>query len=305
MKLSRFSKFAWFVLFYNVLVVLWGAYVRASGSGAGCGAHWPLCNGEVVPMAPQLKTLVEFSHRISSGIALVLVVVMLVWAWRTYAKGSPVRLGAAFAMAFMITESLVGAMLVLFRWVALDQSVERVYSISVHLVNTFLLLGSLSLTAWWSSGGKPLRIRGQNKRTLVMFIAAFIGMMVIGVSGAITALGDTLFPAGTLTAGIQQDFEATAHFLVRLRVIHPLMAVTVGVFLLAMAYFWPVPNDDIPLHRLTTALVSLVLIQLAAGALNVILLAPAWMQLIHLLLADSVWIVLTLFAAQVLREPSQ
>jgi len=304
MKLSSFGKFAWSVLFYNILVVMWGAYVRASGSGAGCGAHWPLCNGEVVPMAPQVKTLVEFTHRISSGISLLLVLVMLIWAWRIYAKGSPVRLGVGLAVLFMITESLVGAMLVLFRWVALDQSVERVYSISVHLVNTFLLLGSLALTAWWSSGGSPVRLRGQSRRVLSVLGIAFVGMMVIGVSGAITALGDTLFPTGSLSEGIAQDFLPTAHFLVRLRVIHPLLAVTIGVYLLAVTYFWPVPDHDLRLHRLTMALVAMVLVQLAAGALNVLLLAPAWMQLVHLLLADTVWILLVLFAAQVLKEPS-
>lgn len=302
MKLNSYSKFAWFVLFFNLLVVLWGAYVRASGSGAGCGAHWPLCNGVVIPQEPQLKTLVEFAHRLSSGLALLLVVGLLVWAWRAYPKKSPVRLGAGLAMFFMITESLVGAMLVLFRWVALDQSVERVYSVSVHLVNTFLLLGSITLTAWWATGGAPVRLRGRPLRSLLIFGAAFAGIMLIGVSGAITALGDTLFPAGTLAEGIRQDFAATAHFLVRLRVIHPLLSVTFGVFLVAVAYFWPIPPGDRRLHRLALALVAAVLVQLSAGAVNVILLAPVWMQLVHLLLADTVWILLVLFAAQIFQE---
>ena len=301
MKINSFSKFAWATLFFNLLVVLWGAYVRASGSGAGCGAHWPLCNGEVIPQAPQMKTLVEFTHRLSSGLALLLVVGLVVWAWRAYPKGSPVRLGAGLAMFFMITESLVGAMLVLFRWVALDQSVERVYSVSVHLVNTFLLLGSITLTAWWASGGAPVRLRGRQTRSLVIFGAAFIGILLVGVSGAITALGDTLFPAGSLAEGIRQDFVATAHFLVRLRVIHPLLSVSLGVYLAATAYFWPTQPGERRLQGLRRALIAVVMLQLAAGAVNVVLLAPVWMQLVHLLLADTVWILLVLFAAQVFQ----
>ncbi len=186
MKRISFPNFAWGVLGFNVLVVLWGAYVRASGSGAGCGAHWPLCNGVVIPQAAQMKTLVEFAHRISSGIALLLVVGLLVWAYRRYSKGSPVRLGAALAMAFMISESLVGAMLVLFSWVAMDQSVQRVYSISIHLVNTFLLLGSLALTAWWASGGALALLRGQPVRRLLVLGGALAGIVLIGVSGAVT-----------------------------------------------------------------------------------------------------------------------
>ncbi len=302
MKSNSFPKFAWFVLGYNMLVILWGAFVRATGSGAGCGAHWPLCNGQVVPQSPAVQTSVEFIHRISSGLALLLAVGLLVWAWRSYAKGSPVRLGAGLVMFFMITESLVGAMLVLFRWVAMDQSVQRVYSISLHLVNTFLLLGSLTLTAWWASGGGSVRLRGQKATHLGLFAVAFAGTLLIGVSGAITALGDTLFPAGTLGEGVAQDFLPTAHFLVRLRVIHPLVAVVVGVFVLALAYFLPNPPADRKQNLLSTVLVWLTLAQLAAGALNVIILAPVWMQILHLLLADLVWVILVLFSAQVLRR---
>ncbi len=52
MSQAWFSRYAWGVLLWNVLVALWGAYVRATGSGAGCGSHWPTCNGEILPRAP-------------------------------------------------------------------------------------------------------------------------------------------------------------------------------------------------------------------------------------------------------------
>src|SRR5512139_906295 len=161
MKLIRFAWFAWIVLVYNVLVVLWGAYVRATGSGAGCGSHWPLCQGVVLPRAPQIETIVEFTHRLSSGLVVLLALVLLTWAWRAYPKGHSVRLGAVMAMVFTVTEALVGAGLVLFGLVAQNQSVARAFSVDVHLVNTFLLLASLTLTALWASGGRRVKLRGQ------------------------------------------------------------------------------------------------------------------------------------------------
>src|SRR5689334_1454626 len=149
MKLNRFAIYAWGVLALNLLVILWGAYVRATGSGAGCGAHWPLCNGEVIPRAPQAEMLVEFTHRLSSGVALLTVAGLLVWALRIYPRGHVARRGAQLAMLFMVSEALVGAGLVLFKLVADNDSLYRAVAIVVHLANTFLLLASITLTAWW------------------------------------------------------------------------------------------------------------------------------------------------------------
>jgi heme A synthase len=296
MTRTRFSTYAWVVLAFNVLVILWGAYVRATGSGAGCGSHWPLCNGVVVPRQPQIETVVEFTHRLTSGLAFLLVLILLVWAFRSYPKGHPVRLGATLSMIFIITEALVGAGLVLFGWTADNQSIGRVISISVHLVNTFLLLAALTLTAWWASGGERIVLRGQGI-SVWLFTVGFLGVLILGVSGAITALGDTLFPAGSLREGIAQDFIPTAHFLVRLRVWHPLIALLNGLYLLFLGgliyQFRATPR----IQRLALTLGALFLAQLVAGMINLGLLAPVWMQLVHLLLADLVWITLVLLAA--------
>ena len=299
-KTTRFEWYAWVVLAYNLFVIIWGAYVRASGSGAGCGAHWPLCNGEVLPQDPRLETLVELFHRLTSGIALLLVVVLIIWARRSFPKGHRVRLGAGLSMFFIITESLVGAMLVLFEWTAFNQSLERVVSVSVHLVNTFFLIGSLALTGWWAHGQPGVQVRGQPRRLVATLAVAFMGMLVLGVSGAITALGDTLFPAGSLAEGIAQDFLPTAHFLVRLRVYHPITAIVVGLLL---AFFGLVVygiSDNRLRRRLAKGLVFLFGVQLIAGLVNLVLLAPVYMQLIHLLLADLVWLNLVLLAANLL-----
>lgn len=296
MRLNRYATLAWGVLVFNLLVILWGAYVRATGSGAGCGSHWPLCNGVVIPRAPLIETIVEYTHRLSSGVALILVLLLFIGAFRMYPKGHAVRLGGTLSMIFIITEALVGAGLVLFEWVADDASVGRVLSMGVHLINTFLLLASLTLTAWWASGGSPVRISGRGVLALG-FMAGLLGVIFIGISGAITALGDTLFPIDSLADGIQQDFSSSSHYLIRLRVWHPIIAILVGLYLIILSLLTGLFREEGQTRRFVIVLTALFILQLSAGMINLVLLAPVWMQIVHLLLAEMVWITLVLLAA--------
>jgi heme A synthase len=288
--------YAWFVLGYTLLVILWGAFVRATGSGAGCGSHWPLCNGVVIPRAAELETLIEFSHRLTSALNGMFVLILLVWVWRYFTRGHIARWGAASSTFFIITEGLVGAGLVLFELVADNASQARAIFITVHLVNTFLLLASLTLTAWWVSGGQSVRWRNQGAEGRLL-VAGFLALLLVGASGAVTALGDTLFPSGSLAEGVQQDFSSTAHFLVRLRIWHPVLAVFTGIYLLATSSLVHKRRPGSHATAFRRAVQTLVALQLTGGVLNVLLLAPVWMQLVHLLLADLLWIALTLFAA--------
>ncbi len=291
MNIIRYRKYAWGVLVYNLLVILWGAVVRATGSGAGCGRHWPLCNGEVIPRPEYIQTLVEYTHRLSSGVALLAVVGLVWWARKHYPVGHDVRWAARWSGIFIVTESLLGAMLVLFEWVAFDQSVERAISMSLHLINTLLLLAALTLTAWYASGNRrPSHWRQSPHWRALLFTS--LGLMVIGASGAITALGDTLFPE----AGLMDNFSASAHFLIRLRIWHPILAVFIGYLVLRLLISYT--EGATSLRR---ALGALILLQWAAGLLNVILHVPLWLQLIHLLLADSIWILFIIFANQALN----
>lgn len=298
---GRFRVYAWAVLAFNLLVILWGAYVRASGSGAGCGSHWPLCNGEVVPRARAAETLIELTHRTTSGLALLLVLGLLVWAFRSFTSGHPARLGAVLSIFFIITEALIGAGLVLFGFVANNDSVGRAVYLSIHLVNTFLLLAALALTAWWASSGRRVRFRGQGALLLIL-VAALASALVLGVSGAVTALGDTLFPSGTLAGGLRADFSETAHLLVRLRVLHPTIAVMVSALLIFAARYVVVNRPSRETKRLAWALSILILVELSAGVVNLLLLAPIPMQILHLLLADLLWTALVLLSASALTE---
>lgn len=296
MKIDRYAAFAWGTLLLNILVILWGAFVRATGSGAGCGSHWPTCNGEVIPWSPQTETVIEFTHRLTSGLALVAVVILLVWAVRRYPVGHHVRLGAKLSLFFIVIEALLGAGLVLFELVADNDSTARAVVVALHLVNTFILLSVLTLTAWWASGGQPVRWRGQGWLGWAIW-AGFAGILLLGASGGVTALGDTLFPATSLAEGLREKFSPTAHFLVRLRLYHPIIAILVGAYLIGVAYVFNLVRPTPTTKRFARAFTALYVVQLLVGAFNVVLLAPIWMQLVHLLLADLLLILFVLFAA--------
>lgn len=301
LKFSGLSKYAWFVLAVNIAVILWGAFVRATGSGAGCGSHWPLCNGVVIPRAHQIETVIEFTHRATSGIAFILLLILVTWIFKIYPRGHRLRFSSGIAMVFMITEALVGAGLVLFEWVASDASLGRAISIVIHLINTFLLLAFLTITAWWATGGRNI-ILGVRDSSFWMILIGLLGTIFLGASGALAALGDTLFPVVNLAEGLRQDFSSTAHFLIRLRILHPTLAVIVGFYLIVITGIITSRKDDDWVQRFGKFLIIAVILQFGAGLLNVFLLAPVWMQLVHLLLADTIWIVCILFLANVFAD---
>jgi heme A synthase len=289
-----FAVYAWCVFGYNIAVVLWGAFVRATGSGAGCGAHWPLCNGEILPLAPTLETIIEFTHRVTSGIDLALVGLLVVWGFRAFPRRHPVRLGVLLSTGFLMTEALVGAALVL----AGDQSLPRKYSIlSLHLINTLTLLACLTLTAWWAMGRPRVRVAG---RAAWLAAGSIAMVMILGVSGAIAAFGDTLYPARTLAEGFARDFDPASSVFVRLRVLHPLLAAIAGVWL--VLYGATIAGRRPDLRPRAWLLLGLVGAQIAAGLANLLLRAPTWMQIVHLALADAVWIALVLLCAGVLAD---
>lgn len=282
-------RYAWFVLGFNVLVILLGALVRATGSGAGCGQSWPICQGQIVPEL-EGATAIEFTHRAVSGVALALVIALAWLVWRKTEKRHPARTGAALSVVAIVGEALIGAMIVLAEWVADDVSVARTVSVPLHLVNTLFLLAALSLTIFWLGGGGRLHF-GKDRSVTRWILLGGLALVLISATGAVTALADTLFPKV-----LGADLSTEEHFLTDLRIIHPVLA----VFAAAVGW-WVSSRSGSRITGAAAWLPVLVGLMLITGAVNIGLGVPTWMQLVHLLLADMLWIAYVLTSARALQ----
>jgi cytochrome c oxidase assembly protein subunit 15 len=301
MRVKRIPKalvgYAWGVVAYNVLVILWGAVVRATGSGAGCGDNWPLCNGDFFPHHPRIATVIEFAHRSMSGVSAFLVIGLVVWTFYKVTRGHRARRAAVASVILLLTEALLGAVLVLGGYVQNNISTARVVMQSIHFTNTLLFLGSLALTAWWlgaagESTEQKLAIQSGNHSSTWPAWAAIIATIVVGATGSVAALADTLFPSPSLLAGFAADFAANSPLLVRMRWVHPAAAV-VGF----CCVIWLVMEVR---SRLSWIVAGLLVLQFVLGIADVLLLAPTWIQIVHLLGADLYWIALVCLAAEAL-----
>ena len=257
--------------------------------------HWLTCHGEVIPSAPELKTIIEYSHRITSAIAFFLVVGLVIWTWRRFAKGSPIRKTALISFFFIVTEAAVGAGLVLTGNTADTLTAARPFWMAGHMINTFILLAFLVLTARYASGGKTLSFKVERKYLAALAIGV-AAIFLVGISGSIAALSHMLFPAGTLAEGMAKDFSPASNILLRLRLLHPITAILTGVFVIFLTG-WLVKESggERSVSRWSNVLSLLVLLQLAFGTATLLMLAPIIMQLGHLLIADAIWISYVLF----------
>jgi len=289
------TAYAWCVLAFMVLVVLEGAIVRATGSGAGCGNHWPLCNGDFFPHHPRLATIIEYTHRSMTGFCSTLVGVLIAWVFFARARGERARRAAVWVGVLLLTEALLGAVLVLGGYVESNASDARVFVQCIHFTNTMLLLAALTLTAWWLRRSQATSSGPVEARSL-----AWIGLLatiVVGATGSVAALADTLFPSPSLRAGLADDFAATAPLIVRMRWLHPAAAI-IGVVCVA----WLCLRVR---SKVAWWVVALLVLQLVLGTGDVLLLAPTWMQVLHLLGADLYWIALVALCADVLAPAPQ
>jgi len=299
MSSPTFRRLSWGVAGYTLLVILWGYFLRISESGDGCGTDWPLCHGAVIPGTPTFSTLVEFSHRLTSGVVLLLVIVLAVAAFRSFPRGHALRVGAVAAVVLTVTESLFGAILVVYGWVAGDISTGRILIRPVHVTNTFLLMAALVLTAWWASRGvsrvpRPTPGAREGAGAIRPIVPPVLGVLALAWTGAWTGLAVTAFPVDTLREGMGQYVEPE-HLLIYLRMSHPVLAVVVIGLLLRLAlgtHRIATLHGDAALARVAVATGALAAVQLLAGPLTIFLGNPVWMRLVHLLLADLLWVAL-------------
>ncbi len=299
-KQKTFLKYAWFVFGFNVLVILWGVFLRASHSGDGCGEHWLTCHGEIIPSAPQLKTVIEFSHRLMSGLDFFVTLAMAVLAWRWFEKGNNIRKFAVASFGLIIVEALIGAGLVLTGNTAGADTPTRPFWTMGHLVTTFILLAVLSLTIYYAKGGRNISLKTTRKNQILLGVGLF-GILFVGLSGSLAALSNMLFPSESLAEGIAKDFSSASHILLRLRISHPLLSILTTIYLFFLAtWISKISNEATKVWagRLT----FLLFVQLIFGGLTLVMLAPILMQIGHLLLADAVWICFIMMSANYLSE---
>ncbi len=287
---SRLARLTLGTIGYNILVILWGAWVRLSGSGAGCGRHWPLCDGQLLPSSGNTALLIEFAHRASSSIALFLVVGMVVLARRDFTAGHPARRWAWISLAFIVLEALIGAALVLFEYVEDNASIWRAVWLGGHLLNTLLMLGAFAGTRW-AAMGHPIPGIGTLRRTAPALLVGLAAILLTGMSGAIASLGDMLYPSATLREGLAADFAADAPLLIRLRLWHPVIAIATGLVWLTLAQTVAATTPgNVRLRQAARTVTALVLLQWVLGASALLLLIPVPLQLAHLLVADLLWL---------------
>lgn len=302
----KFALYGWGVLTYCVLAIVWGSFVRASGSGDGCGAHWPKCDGEFLPFfTGNWEKTVEASHRASSGLVLPLILALVIWAYRVFPKREfrvhPARKAVWWALLATLAEVIIGAVLVKQGWVDKNTSTGRVFLGITHLVTTFGLITSLALTAWFGGGAAWLKTRGQGPLAMALW-GALAGALLLGITGAISALGDTIYPSGSLLEGIKQDFNPTSHYLLQLRVWHPWLASTMSLYLILTAGIVTKLRPSQDVIRFARWMTAVFVAQMLVGVLNLFLLAPIVLQMLHLLLADLTWLSVLMLCVAALSE---
>lgn len=284
-KHSVYSKWVMALILYSLLVFVWGAWVRISGSGDGCGEHWPFCHGELIPDSYAVKVWIENFHRISTKIYGFFVIGLVIAAFRMAPKGHAVRKGILWAFIFTLLEGLIGAVLVIKGFVVNDDSPQRAVLIALHLTNTFFLMGSLFYT-WFVSFYDLSNLRFNLTKSIMLLKTSWI--LLVGGTGAIAALSTTLFPSESVLSGLARDFSGSGHFLEQLRVLHPLLAVGFFAFVL---YQWSCPPKTHALAMKWRKWFTLcVAIGFCAGVFTLSLLSPTWLKLTHLVTAHILWL---------------
>jgi heme A synthase len=297
---TSYLRLAWIVFVFTMFVVIWGGFTSASGSGDGCGTSWPLCGQLVAEGGPSRYTLIEFFHRITSGLSLLGVVGLFVLARQRYPVGHPVRTGSGWSLFFMITESLLGAGLVIFAWTNMNLSLARALVQPVHMFNTLLLMGAMGLTIWWAAGNPRISLRSHPALTL-MILLSLAGFILISSFGTFASLAGHIFPSESFLDGVRSDFSRDSHYLIRLRIWHPILATLIGFWLVWFSRYinqhYPDPRNE----TVTLALLAVYGVQYALGFLNAFLLSPIWLQMVHLLLAHAVWLLVMWAGVNALR----
>ena len=277
MKVISYTKLG---IVLSILSILAGAFVRATGSGDGCGSTWPTCKGKIIPQLSDTSEIIEFSHRSISGILLIVTLIIFTKS-RNMSKGSIIRTTVNFLTFFVVFEAAIGAVIVLYEWVGLNSSLPRIVAVPIHLVNTFGLLACYAILY------KVLLNNFKNIKQLWDRRFVFVAFLFLlsGATGSITALADVLFPSASFYEGLMEDFDRTSELLTRLRILHPIVAIGLSVALIIESR--KIQKDykiDVKFLQL------LVIVAVTLGVLNVLSNIVLLLSIFHLAIADLLWI---------------
>ncbi|MGZ3775349.1 MAG: COX15/CtaA family protein [Pseudobdellovibrionaceae bacterium] len=289
MTKSQYRKLAFGVLFYSVLVILWGAWVRISHSGDGCGDTWPLCHGQLIPEAQRGKTWVEYGHRLMSGIYGFIVFYFWWMSRKIYSKDHFARKAALATLIFTITEALLGAKLVLFKLVTTNDTPYRAVVMALHQINSFMLTGAVALTFAAAISEVDLA-RPSNKNHTYKFLPWVI--VIIGVTGAWASLSNSLFPSNNLWQGFLEDFSSNSHLFIRLRGLHPFFALIGGGALALFFWIKAQTAESQILEKRSLQMTMALFAVISFGICTLLFHAPVWMKIVHLALAHTIWTLL-------------
>lgn len=298
MQAARARRWCLGFFFFNCAVILFGAVVRITGSGAGCGQHWPTCHGEVLHLPKSVETIIELTHRATSGLDLLLCILVLVLTFRVFEKGHWARKGAALSLLWMITEALVGARLVISELVGMNDTMPRALVMMIHLLNTSLLTSAILVALYSARPQSPRFSQWRSAKSLRVW-TAIACVLFISATGAVTALGDTVYPVAEEGVNLSQRWlevqSSQEHFLKRVRMIHPIFAIGVSGL---VAWLLVQTLDRIPTNAFARPWIkrslAVMALQVALGVINIVLSAPGWMQVVHLAAALALWSTLTL-----------
>jgi len=252
--------------------------------------------------SPRVDTMIEFTHRVTSGISFFSVVGLLWWTFAGTVRGHLARGAAIAAVAFTVIEAILGAFLVKLGLTGTSQSPLRAPYLALHLANTLLLLAALTLTAHML-GRREGYLRSSIRIVApVGAVTTIVVVLFVGVTGSLAALGDTLFPASSLGAALTQDFSADSAWLVRWRWTHPMIAFVACILLIWLLVRASQRTSHWDNRGLSALVLILLTAQYALGVLDVVLLAPIWLQLTHLLGADLLWAALVVLTARLTLE---
>lgn len=305
----RFLNLTYLTLAVTVFVIVFGAFVRASLSGDGCGTSWPHCGETIIPDGSSVAAIIEFSHRTTSGLAVLLALAVVIASRRVFTAGHPARKTAGWSLAFVLGSGFIGMLLVVFEWVKFDVSLGRVITMPLHLLNTYMMLGALAMTAYYASGGERATFKGQGPVGTGLKWALG-GMFVLGMTGAISAMGKTAFQshfqaANTFMERMSLHIGDGAHPLLKGGALHPLMATSVGVIVVFACLLVMQRRQSAQVDKWARATIAVFIVQMVFGTANLLMSAPVWMQMTHLLLAITDWMCLVMLAVHALAARYQ